>query len=56
MKNEFTAIVEQDEDWYVAFCAEIPEANGQGRTVGEALEDLDEAIDLVLEDRQEEAT
>ena len=52
MKNEFTAIVEQDEDWYVAFCAEIPEANGQGRTVDEALGSLDEAITLVLEDRR----
>jgi len=30
MQNEFTAIIEKDEDWYIAWCAEIPGANGQG--------------------------
>ena len=34
----------------IAFCAEIPETNGQGRTVDEALVSLDKAITLVLED------
>ena len=33
MHNEFTAIIEHDEDWYVAYCPEIPDANGQGRTL-----------------------
>lgn len=55
MHNEFTAIVERDEDWYVAYCAEIPGANGQGRTKGEALASLAEAISLVLEDRRQDA-
>ncbi len=32
MANEFTAIIERDGDWYIAYCAEIPGANGQGRT------------------------
>jgi hypothetical protein len=32
MRNEFTAIVEQDGPWYVAYCAEVPGANGQGKT------------------------
>ena len=32
MRNEFTAIIEQDGDWYIAYCPEIPGANGQGRT------------------------
>jgi len=30
MRNEFTAIVERDGDWFVAYCPEIPDANGQG--------------------------
>jgi len=36
MRNEFTAIIERDGDWYIAFCPEIPGANGQGprRTSG----------------------
>ena len=38
MKNEFTAIIERDEEWYIAFCPEIPEANGQGATKDEARE------------------
>jgi predicted RNase H-like HicB family nuclease len=53
MKNEFTAVVERDGDWYVAYCPEIPGANGQGRTVKEAKASLLEAIALILEDRRE---
>jgi len=26
--NEFTAIIEQDGAWYIAYCLEIPGANG----------------------------
>lgn len=52
MHNEFTAIIERDGEWYVAYCAEVPGANGQGRTAAEARADLAEAIALVLEDRR----
>ena len=55
MKNEFTAIIERDGDWYIAYCAEIPGANGQGRTKDEARKNLAEAIELILEDRREDA-
>lgn len=55
MHNEFTAIIERDDAWYVAYCPEIPGANGQGRTKDEAREDLAEAIALILEDRREDA-
>lgn len=51
MKNEFTAIIERDGEWYIAFCPEIPEANGQGKTKDEARESLAEASGLILEDR-----
>jgi len=27
MHNELTAIIEQDEQWYIAYCPEIPGAN-----------------------------
>ncbi len=54
MASEFTAIIERDGDWYIAYCAEIPGANGQGRTKREAIESLAEAIKLVLEDRRED--
>lgn len=52
-ENEFTVIIEQDEKWYLAFCPEIPGANGQGETKDEARESLAEAIALILEDRRE---
>jgi len=55
MHNEFTAIIERDGEWHVAYCAEVPGANGQGRTKQEALESLREAIALILHDRREDA-
>ena len=32
MRREFTAIYERDGDWIVAYCPEVPGANGQGRS------------------------
>ena len=55
MHNEFTAVVERDEKWFIAYCPEISGANGQGKTKAEALTSLSEAIDLILEDRREDA-
>jgi predicted RNase H-like HicB family nuclease len=54
MRNEFTAIIEKDGDWYIAYCLEIPGANGQGKTKEEVLENLADAIALFLEDRRDE--
>ena len=55
MKNEFTAVFERDEQWYIAYCPEIPGANGQGKTKEEARASLADAIALVLEDRRQDA-
>ena len=55
MHNEFTAIVERDGKWFIAYCPEIPGANGQGRTKKECLASLRDAIQLILEDRREDA-
>jgi predicted RNase H-like HicB family nuclease len=54
MANEFTAVVERDEEWFVAYCPEVPGANGQGRTKDEAVQSLSQAISLILEDRRED--
>ena len=54
MRNEFTAVIEKDGDWFIAFCPEVPGANGQGRTRDEARANLAEAIALILEDRRED--
>lgn len=55
MSGESTAIIERDGDWFIAYCAEIPGANGQGRTKEEAKESLAHAIKLVLADRRADA-
>ena len=48
MKEEFTATVWQEGDWYVAQCREF-EIASQGRTKEEALNNLAEAIELHFE-------
>ena len=54
MRNEFTAVIERDGEWYIAYCPEIPGANGQGKSKEEARKSLTKAISLVLQDRREE--
>jgi len=54
LRNEFTAVYERDGEWVVAYCPEIPGANGQGRTKDEARANLAEAITLILEDRRKD--
>jgi predicted RNase H-like HicB family nuclease len=54
MRHEFTAVIERDGDWFIAYCPEIPGANGQGHTKEEARESLAEAIELILKDQRED--
>jgi predicted RNase H-like HicB family nuclease len=54
MANQFTAVIERDQEWFIAYCPEIPGANGQGKTKQEALDSLSAAISLILEDRRED--
>ena len=57
MKIELTAVLEAGDDpqHVLAFCPEIPEANGQGCTREETLDDLRAAIALALDVRRNEA-
>jgi predicted RNase H-like HicB family nuclease len=55
MQNEFTAVYEEDGDWFIGYCPEVPGANGQGRSIEECRESLRGAIQLILEDRREDA-
>lgn len=55
MKAEFTAIIEKaPEGGYWAICPEVPGANGQGETIEETKKNLQQAIELILEDRKED--
>ena len=53
-KRLLTAIIERDGEWHIAYCPEIPGANGQGRTKEETRQSLAAASALILEDRREE--
>lgn len=53
MRNEFTAIVEQDDSGFIAYCAEVPGANGQGDTHEECMANLREAVALMLAYRRD---
>jgi predicted RNase H-like HicB family nuclease len=46
--RQFTAVIERDEDWYVALCPELDIAS-QGKSVEEARRNLIEAIELFFE-------
>jgi predicted RNase H-like HicB family nuclease len=50
-----TATIQREGEWYLAFCPEFPEANGQGHTAEESLQSLKEAVLLLIEDRREDA-
>ena len=53
MHNEFTAVIEAaEEGGFVAFCPEVPGANGQAETPEEAQQSLAAAIALILADRR----
>ena len=56
--KQFTAIVhrgEPAEGGFWATCLEVPGANGQGQTKDECLDNLKEAIQLLLDTEREEA-
>jgi predicted RNase H-like HicB family nuclease len=47
-------VFERDGEWYLAYCPDVPGANGQGRTKEEARQSLVEAIASILEDHRED--
>jgi predicted RNase H-like HicB family nuclease len=53
MSTTFTAVFEQDGQWWIGSVEELPGANTQGATLAEARENLREAVQLVLEANRE---
>lgn len=53
----FTVRLKKDPDsgWYAVRCVELPEAISQGKTEEEALKNIKEAIELVLEEYESQA-
>ena len=48
MKHTFNAVFEKSDNWYIGYVEELPGANTQGKTLLEAMENLEEAIELIL--------
>ena len=46
--EKFTAVFEQDGDWWIGYLEELPGANTQGRTLEEARENLKDAVRLLI--------
>jgi predicted RNase H-like HicB family nuclease len=57
VQRAFTVRLRKDEEtgYYAARCVELPEAISQGRTEEEAIKNLREALELVLEEYEAEA-
>ena len=49
MKRPFTAVIKQDEGWWIGWVAEVPGVNSQGRTRVELLKNLRSALKEALE-------
>ena len=51
---EYTVIIEKTDDgWYAIQCQELPAAISQGKSIEEAMENIEDAINLVLEYERE---
>ena len=52
--DEYHISIERDpdSDWLVVQCAEHPEAISQGKTIDECIKNIQEALELVLEEKE----
>jgi predicted RNase H-like HicB family nuclease len=55
MSANYTAVVQQDGEWWIGWIEEIPGVNSQGKTRAELLENLRDALEEALELNREEA-
>jgi predicted RNase H-like HicB family nuclease len=55
MKREYTAIIKQEDDWWIGWIEEIPGVNCQERTREELIESLRVTLKEALEFNRQEA-
>lgn len=55
MKQAYTAVIQQDEGWWIGWIQEIPGVNCQERTKNELLVSLKSGLEDILELNREEA-
>jgi predicted RNase H-like HicB family nuclease len=51
----YTAVVQQDGDWWIGWVEEVPGVNSQGQTREELLDNLRDALEEAIEMNREEA-
>ena len=49
MKSDYTAVIIKSDKWYAGFIKELPGAHSQGKTKDEVMENLKEAVKMVVE-------
>jgi predicted RNase H-like HicB family nuclease len=55
MGTNYTAIVQQQDDWWIGWVEEVPGVNSQGQTREELLDNLRDALTEALEMNRAEA-
>jgi len=55
MKQQYTAVIKQDEGWWIGWVEEIPGVNSQGKTRRELVKNLRSALREALELNRKEA-
>jgi predicted RNase H-like HicB family nuclease len=55
MKRPFTAVMKQDEDWWIGWIEEIPGVNCQGKTKSDLKKNLRSALKEALELNRQDA-
>ncbi len=55
MRNEYTAVIKQDGDWWIGWIEEVPGVNCQESTREELIESLRDVLREALELNREEA-
>ena len=55
MAANYTAVVQQDGEWWIGWVEEVPGVNSQGRSRDELLQNLRDALQEALEMNREEA-
>lgn len=53
LTKKFTAVFEQEGEWWIGYVEELPGANTQSQTLEEARENLKEAVQLIIEANRE---
>jgi predicted RNase H-like HicB family nuclease len=55
MATSYTAVVRQDDEWWIGWVEEVPGVNSQGQTREELLDNLRDALEEALEMNRAEA-